>query len=399
MKPNFFIFILIFSIPFSMLTSCNKSGSSKLPEKETLKNAEHETLPDSIVELSEEQVKSASITYGSIEEKPLGSIIRASGVVSVPPSSIASVCPPWGGIVRNIEMLPGAAVRKGQVLATIENQEFIDLQQNFLEVASKLEFAEAEYSRHKQLHSDDVYSTQNLQQVTSDYHTLKTQFNALGQKLRLIGIEPGHLTDDNISRSIQLLAPIGGFIRGINASNGRYVAPSDILFEIVNNDRMYLELTLFEKEMNKIVKGQAVDFFLNNESETHHAVVNQVTQAVSADKSFRIYAEVKLPCRNILPGMYVSANIESTGTRVMAVPTESVIRFNDKDYIFTKFMEKQEGGKTVTLFRMVEVLKGMNSGNFTGVTLPKNFDLASKIVVKGAFQLMAAKKNAGEMSC
>ncbi len=117
---------------------------------------------------------------------------------------MASVCAPLGGFIRNTDLVEGSQVRKGQTLAIIENPEFIELQQNYLEAKSKFEFAEGEYNRHKELFKDDVYSAQNVQEVTANYKSLKFQVNALAQKLELIGINPLNLQEDNISRSVSL---------------------------------------------------------------------------------------------------------------------------------------------------------------------------------------------------
>jgi cobalt-zinc-cadmium efflux system membrane fusion protein len=49
---------------------------------------------------------------------------------------------------------------------------------------------------------------------------------------------------------------------------------------------------------------------------------------------------------------------------------------------------------------MVEVRKGVTDAGYTEISLPEGFDIASgKIVIKGAYNLLSAKKNAGEMSC
>ena len=392
---------LIFTL--LVLVACNRkdlsTGASEKKGTEATRKDSLETQPDTIVELTDQQVKEAGIVLGAIEDKPMGAIIKASGVVAVPPGNRASICSPWSGFVRNNLMLPGSQVRQGQVLATIENPEFIDMQQNYLEALSKLEFAEADYARHKQLHADDVYSTQNLQQVTSDYKSLKTQVSALAKKLRLIGIDPDHLNDGNISQSIPLKAPISGFIREIYGNNGKFVTPSDVLFEIVSNENLVLELTLYEKDMNQVSVGQEVEFFLNNETEAHHAEVKQVARAISAEKSFKIYATVRQACSNLLPGMYVGASITAPGSISTAVPSDALVRFNEKNYIFIFNRSSQENGKSMNEYSMVEVVRGKSSGNYTGIILPSWISHSSKIVVKGAFQLMAAKKNAGEMSC
>ena len=369
-------------------------------KKAEAENEEVEVLPDDIVELRADQAKLANIGFGAIEIRSLSGTLKVNGTVSVAPQSAATVCMPMGGFVKSTTLMPGNAVLKGQTLALIENQDFIDLQQNYLEAKSKLEFAEADYKRHSELYKQEVYSAQNMQQVTADYRSLKTQVNALAQKLALIGIKASALTDDNISRSVALVSPIAGYIKTVNVNTGKFVAPSDVLFEIVNSDKLFLELTLFDKDADKVAVGQNIRFFINNETEQHNAVIYQTAKAINADKTYKVYASVKGVCKNTLPGMYVSAVIEASSNKVTTLPSEAIVTFDDKDYIFVFEKDKQEDGKPFTEYRMVQVHKGVSDGGFTEVQLPEGFDLKNtKVVVKGAYNLLSAKKNAGEMSC
>jgi len=296
--------------------------------------------------------------------------------------------------------MPGSTVTKGQTLAILENQEFIDIQQNYLETKNKLEYAEAEYKRHTELYKDDVYSQKNLQQVTTEYKSLKTQLKALEQKLALVGINPSNLTDDNISRSIPVVSPISGYVKTVNVNIGKFVSPSDVLFEIVNSDNLFLELTLFEKDADKASTGQKIRFFINNESEQHDAVIYQTGKSISDDKTYKVYATVSGKCKNVLPGMYVNAEIEASSNQVTAVPNESIASFDEKDYIFVFEKNKVEDGKPFTEYRMIQVQKGVSDKGFTEIVLPEGFDFhIAKVVVKGAYNLLSAKKNAGEMAC
>ena len=163
-------------------------------------------------------------------------------LLSVAPQNLATVCMPLGGFIKNTTLLPGNAVSKGQTLAVIENQDFVDIQQSYLEAKNKLVFAEAEFNRHTDLYKDDVYSEQNLQQVTVEYKNLKALVKSLEQKLMLIGINPEKLKEDNISSTVNLVSPINGFLKAVNVNIGKYVSPTDVLFEIVNNDKLFLEL-------------------------------------------------------------------------------------------------------------------------------------------------------------
>ena len=82
------------------------------------------------------------------------------------------------------------------------------------------------------------------------------------------------------------------------------------------------------------------------------------------------------------------------------MPSESIVSFDDKDYIFVFDKKKEEDGKSFTEYLMVEVHKGVSDGGYTEILLPEGFDSkTAKVVIKGAYNLLSAKKNAGEMSC
>ena len=392
MIKNSFISSAIISAFFIATVSCN--GFKKTEDKEV------EVLPEDIVELRADQAKLANIQTGFIEMRSLSGTLKVNGTVTVAPQNFATVSAPMGGFVKSASLMPGNAVNKGQTLAILENQEFVDIQQNYLEAKNKLEYAEAEYKRHSELYESDVYSQKNLQQVTAEYKNLKAQVKALEQKLALIGINPANLHEDDINRSVAVVSPISGYVKTVNVNIGKFVAPSDVLFEIVNSDKLFLELTLFEKDADKVSEGQKIRFFINNEAEQHKAVICQTGKSVNADKSYKVYASVTGICKNILPGMYVNAIIEASGIKSTTLPSDAIVSFDDKDYIFVFDKNKREGGKPFTEYRMVQVSKGVTDGGFTEIMLPEGFDIkTAKVVIKGAYNLLSAKKNAGEMSC
>jgi cobalt-zinc-cadmium efflux system membrane fusion protein len=386
----FLIPILGFALLFPV--SCNTSRN----------NAETkvEVLPEDIVELRDDQIKLAQIEQGSIEMRVLKSILKVNGIVSMTPQNMASVCEPLGGFVRSASLMPGQSVRKGEILAIIENQDFVDIQEQYLESKSKLEYAEAEFKRHTDLFREDVYSEKDLQQVTAEYKTLKTKVKALEQKLLLIGLNPVSLHEENITGAVAVKSPINGFVSRININIGKYVAPTDVLFEIVNSDNLFLELTLFDKDADQAEVGQKIGFFINNEEDTHEAVIYQTGKSIGEDKTFKVYARVLSTCENVLPGMYVNALIEKPGKPSASLPSEAIVSFDDQDYIFVFNRDKTENDRLFTEFKMIPVSKGLIDGSFTEVILPEGLDFSSlKVVVKGAYTLLSAKKNAGEMAC
>lgn len=387
-KYKSFISIAVFLVA---LSSCN---GSKKPVTEA------ENIPEDIVELRDDQIKLADIETGAIELRSLSGTLKVSGTVASAPQNLAMVSMPMGGFVKSTSLMPGNSVNKGQTLAIIENQEFVELQQNYLEAKNKLEYAEADYNRQTELYKNDVASKKNLQLVASEYKSLKVQVKALEQKLILIGINPLHLNENTISSSVSLVSPISGYVKAVHVSIGKSVSESDVLFEIVNLSKLFVELTLFEKDVDKVSAGQKIHFVINNETEQHDAVVYQTAKSVDADKTYKVYATVQGTCKNVLPGMYVNALIEAESNKVTAVPSEAIVSFDDKDYIFVVDKNKVENGNKMTEYRMIQVRKGITDSGYTEIVLPENYHFeAARVVVKGAYNLLSAKKNAGEMSC
>lgn len=376
------------------LTACNGSATTGEESKEV------EVIPEDIVEMRADQIKMANIQLGKIEARTLSGRLKVSGIVSVAPQHFATVCAPMGGFIKSTTLIAGSTVAKGQTLAVIENQELIDMQQSYLEAKNKFAFTEEEYKRHSELYKEDVYSQKSMQQVTAEYKNLKAEVTALAQKLTIIGIDPTQLNENTIRSSFNLKSPIAGAVTKINVNIGRFVSPTDVLFEVVNSDKLLLELTLFEKDADKVVVGQKIEFFINNETERHEAIVYQTAKSVDADKNYKVYASVTGTCKNVLPGMYVNAIIETSGAMSKALPSEAVVQFDDKNYIFAFEKNKEEGGKPFTEYRMIEVQVGLTDAGYTEVILPEGTDAQKiQVVTKGAYNLLSAKKNAGEMAC
>lgn len=389
-----YMMIGILAVGMLGLFSCNKQSVAKTEEKE------EEVLPDDIVEMREDQIKLAGIGTGSISMRAMNGILKVNGIVTATPQNTASVSMPMGGFIKSSHLMPGSRVSKGQTLAVIENSDFIDIQQNYLEAKAKMDYTGADYRRQKELYKNEVSSTKNMQQITSEYRNLQITLKALEQKLELIGINPEKLTVNNISRTVNLKSPISGYVKTMNISIGKALTPTDVLVEIINENDLIIQLSLFEKDVDMVRNKQKIRFVVNNETEEHTAIVYQTAQAVDLDKTYKVYARILGSCQRIVPGMYVNAQIEASTAKVTAVPSEAIVSFDNKDYIFIEEKHKVEDGKNFTEYKMLQVGKGVTDAGYTEITLPADLLYQQvKLIVKGAYNLLSAKKNAGEMAC
>ncbi|GAA6765666.1 hypothetical protein AAFH68_16020 [Flavobacterium sp. CGRL1] len=90
---------------------------------------------------------------GNPEEKNVKGILELQGTVTVPPKSVVSVSIPLGGYIKKTDLMAGMHVRKGQLLAVVEDMQYIQLQQDYLTAKEKYQLSQSEYNRQKELNA------------------------------------------------------------------------------------------------------------------------------------------------------------------------------------------------------------------------------------------------------
>jgi cobalt-zinc-cadmium efflux system membrane fusion protein len=82
--------------------------------------------------------------------------------------------------------------------------------------------------------------------------------NSLSQQLRLININPESLKSGSITKSVPVYSSINGFVSKVNVNIGKYVNPSDVLFELINPDDIHLNLKVYEKDLQNLKKDNVL---------------------------------------------------------------------------------------------------------------------------------------------
>ncbi len=373
------IILLIF---FVGLTSC---GSKKAEEKEL-----NQTVVENKLILTETQTQTIKIEIGKLENKLLSSVIKLNGKIDVPPQNLISVSMPLGGFLKSTQLLPGMRIKKGETIAVMEDQQYIDFQQEYLIAKSKLAFAENEYNRQKDLNQSKATSDKVFQQTEMDLKNQKIIMNSLSEKLKLININPLTLNELNISRSITLSSPIDGFVSKVNVKIGKYVNPTDILFELINPDDIHLNLKVFEKDLDKLSIGQKLFAFNNNQPDKKHPCeIILISQDLGEDRSADVHCHFEDYDKTLFPGMYMNAEIQIKSNNVLAIHEDAIVSFEGKDFVFIL------AGKNE--FEMIEIQKGISDNNFTEITTENKKSLTNlSFVTKGAYSLLMQLKNKSE---
>lgn len=364
-----------------LLSSCKGKKEEVQKEEGTAKTENNR------VTLTDAQYKNAGIEVGSVGNQNISSKLKVNGKIDVPPQNKISVSVPLGGYLKYTRLLPGMQVSKGQVIAVIEDPQYIQIQQDYLVAKAQYAYNNSEYNRQKQLNVSKATSDKVYEQTKSNYQTQNVLVKSLEQKLRLIGINPSTLTPNNISKTINIYSPINGFVSVVNVNIGKYVNPTEVLFELVNPTDIHLALNIYEKDIDQLSVGQKVITYTNTAPDKKYsASIILISKNISADNTIEVHCHFDHYDKELIPGMYMNADIEAHTSNGSVLPNDAVVRFENKNYIF------EMKGKNI--FEMKEVKVGNSENGFTEIL---QNDLANKkLVTKGAYNLLMSLKNVEE---
>lgn len=404
-NTGFVLFIIAAAMSFS---SCGNSKTEVAEVTETKRDTSQKV--EGIAEVTPEQMKAVDIQLGTIEQQNLSSVVKASGQLTVPPQNRAVVNALVGGVIRRINVIEGQQVGKGQNVVSIENPDFIRLQQDYLTSRDNIVYLAQEYERQRLLKEADAGIGKVYQQASANYAAEQSKLRTLEAQLRQIHINPSQVRRGNLITQVPVLAPISGTVGKINLSVGTYTDASSPIMEIVNNNTIYCELRVFERDIAKVRRGQAVNFVLTNQGG------KQVSGQVyginkTLDTSVRaatVHAKINnVAPLNLIAGQYVTALIATGKQSVQAVPKDAIVKANDKTYIFVfegtekepvkrDADDKEADSKTVQekyRFKMTEVITGVEELGYVEIRLMEEVKPDTKIVSKGAFYLYSSMQS------
>ncbi len=373
--------ILILLIGFSLI-ACGKrhQGMQGDGQAKTDSNSIHFTT---------EQIDMSEIKLGKMEKKILSPVVECHGVIQVPPQGLASVSAPYQGFVEEANFMPGQFVQKGSVLAVLKHADYIQLQMEYLSLKGQLQYYSQEYKRQGELTLDNASSMKKMQMAESDYKSNEARFMALGKQLKFIGIDPDQLTVDNITSSIKLLAPVSGYITQINANLGKFVEPQQVLYEMIDNSHMHLNLKVYEKDVFRLHKSQSIQFSLVGQGNRYFtATIETVGHKVDADtRTIDVLAHIQSPEESMMPGMYVNATIDLSHEPVACLPVTALVRKGSDHYIFYS-----KGDNFVRL----RIAVGTEQNEYVQLlNLPDSLT-KEEFVIKGAYYISDAMDRTGK---
>lgn len=234
-----------------------------------------------------------------------------NGTFVTSPQSHATVSLTMGGLIRSTALLPGVYVERGAVLATLENPEFIALQQTYLDSHAQNEFLYNEFLRQQTLSREEAASQKRFQQSKAEFLSMRSRMDAAAAQLSLLGVDTTSLLQAGIIPYLEIKAPISGYVADVKMNIGKHFSAGEPLCEIVDKSDMMLRLTVYEKDLAYLKTGDDVEFRVNGmDGQIFHGTVTMIGQQVNvANRSIEAYVRIAEQNPRFRPGMYAMAYV------------------------------------------------------------------------------------------
>ena len=407
MKKYFVILSCVLFTTFFLASCSDKTDNKQVEKAESHEEGEggHEENTNTAT-LTPEQMKSIGIELGAVEQKELTATLKTNGVLRVPNQNRASINSVYSGIVKSLLVQPGNLVTQGQVIATVSNPEFVQVQSDYLNVSAKIGLAELEVKRQKELNAGNAGALKNLQAAETELKTLRNAKSTYAQQIQLMGLNPAQLSNGKLVSVLSIRSPINGVVSDVKVQMGSYVDVSTPVAEIVDNSQLHLDLFVYEKDLPKLKENQLIHFTLtNNPGKEYDAQIYSLGSSFEGEsKAVTVHAKVEGDKTGLIDGMTITAAISLKTQTSPAIPTEAIVTVAGQDYIFivtketAEHHEKEADHKEAEgmTFEKVGVTKGTSDVGYTEITLLKEVPKDAQVVVKGAFFVLAKMTNTGE---
>lgn len=365
---------------------------------------EHEEEVDfDHIPLTEKQVNAVDLKMGMAQNREMDATISAKGSLVLRAQNMGEVASLMGGVVKAIYVKEGQLVKKGQLVATVENTDVVSLQREYFTAYKESELAKVDMERQLLLSKQGAGVRRTLQQAQKDYQVAHANLLGIGRQLAQMGISTSAVAKGKFTTAFPLHAPISGVVCQLTASLGSYADMQTPLMKIRNTQAVECDLNVFEKDLAKVKVGNRVTFSLTNQPgiKLSGTVYGMNQYFNDGSKSVAVHvkmddASLKMSRINhvkLFDGMYVSGQIATGSQRCLALPSQAIVSTDGKQYVFALNGEPKKGEYS---FSRHEVTTGVTGGGFTEVKLCDHLKAGKKIVTDNAFYLASLTGEHGE---
>jgi len=339
-----------------------------------------------LVELSADLQK--KVILMKVGQADIREELRIPGSIQVVEQRIAKIGAPVTGRITDIDAVLGQYVQKGQALATLNSTELAQNQLVYIKALQQIDLQTKAVERARVLLEADVISKAEVQRREVELSAAKADLNAAGDQLQVLGMSSQGVV--NLSKTSKMhsfstvTARISGTVISRKINLGQVVQPADELFIVADLSKVYAVAEVPERQIDLIEKGQEVDVLIPsiNQKPIKGKLV-YISDIVNPEtRTVMVRSELSNLNREIKPDMLVSMLVQSKPIAKLSVPVKSIVRQNDKNYVFVQISANK--------YRLREVMVG---DDYNGMLpIASGVEEGETIVADGAFHLNNERK-------
>ncbi|MBT7618330.1 MAG: efflux RND transporter periplasmic adaptor subunit [Calditrichaeota bacterium] len=345
-----------------------------------------------VIHIGMQGIKEAGIVVERVKKGTLKSNLNLPGTVLPHPNGEGLVGALIEGRIKALYADYGDYVEAGEALCMIESPTVGEAEAAFAISMAEYTFIKSDHIRHQQLVQEGIGSQKEVLELKMQLDMVQNTLKSAENTLMALGFSMSDIeklrSGQQTAGVVTLRSPISGSVVNREARLGMKVNPDMDLFHIVNNSRVRVQVNIPEHEIQNIIPGMDVQVSsLNGTGNVLFASIDRISGMISEDtRTVTAFVDISNPKKNLLPGAYVTVNIDMDkgSEEAFLVPVESVICDEHGDKLV--YVEVEPGG-----FGEREIETGYSKGGWYEVS--EGLMMGERIVMKGAF---AIKSEAGK---
>ncbi|MDT0617454.1 efflux RND transporter periplasmic adaptor subunit [Salinisphaera sp. P385] len=346
------------------------------------------------IHLTEAQRKQLSLKIGTAEAGSATAVVQAPATVRFDGDRVAKVGPRLEAKVVEVTRDLGETVEAGETVAVLDSVELGRAKARYLTTQARFSAALAEYQRDQKLARQEITSEAELLESRAAYLQAKAERDATRAELRLYGLDDDDIEsvavggEQPLSR-YQLTAPVAGTIQRRDLVPGQTVSAQQTPIHIVNNERMWVMIEAFERDLPRLSVDQQVQLQVRAlPDQTFTGKTDWVSRELDEQsRTVRVRAVFPNADGALRAGMFGTARVQTDAEQRFAlVPVDAVQTVEDDEVVFVP-------GDEDGAFRAVTVTTGDEGGG--QVEIRSGLAPGNKVVTVGAFDLKSALTASG----
>jgi membrane fusion protein, copper/silver efflux system len=342
------------------------------------------SLPPGSVQISPERQQLIGIKTGLAEKNGMTHTIRVLGRVSADETRIYRIIASVDGWIKDARSNSvGSLVKKGEVLATFYNPQFLDAEQSYLFALGTVDRLEL---GRKQL---ELGRKEAPVPPAFDPYTVQRQIDVL----RSMGVADPQIEEigrtRKISLDIRIVSPTEGFVIVRNVSPGQRFLKGTELYQIVDLSHVWILADVFEREARYFKPGQKANVTLPYQDMTYQATVSEVLPVFDPNtRTLKVRLETDNPGFLLRPDMFADAELPVSLPPAVTVPVDAVLHSGLRKSVFVArgngFFERRQVQTGWRMGDRIEITHGLEPGE--RIVISGNFLIDSESRLQSAGQ-------------